>query len=65
MDAREYENLNQNVNERRLWHGTTVRHTNVGPMPLTRINLRGFNRSYCSSSNGICYNILLSRILFA
>jgi hypothetical protein len=39
-------------NERQLWHGITLQMTQHGPMPVTAINARGFNRSFAGKSTG-------------
>ena len=39
--------------QRYLWHGTSVRETPFGLVPIISINARGFNRSHNGSSTGI------------
>ena len=41
------------TSQRYLWHGTSVRETPSGLVPIVNINARGFNRSYNGSSTGI------------
>ena len=48
--------------EKYLWHGTSVKETPSGLVPIVNINARGFNRSYSGSSTG--NNNTYNNILF-